>query len=488
MPRATRSASDRAAITTRARRSVAQRPARPRRRMGLALCGALAAIAFPPLTPVLLVPAVVLAAAARPAGLLLAPLAAALPLPFSARIALLAAAGAAAATAALAEGRRRGLERRALIDPLTGLYRAEFFSEALEVELRRVHRYGGEIALVILDLDDFKQVNDRHGHADGNEVLRGGGVLRKAARDSDVAARFGGEELVLLVRGDERSATAAAARVVEGLRDLRFGGGLQVTCSAGVAALGEGGDSASLSRPPTGPSTRPSAAARTASSSRALPRRTKSAGGARRNSQRSECSRIGPAASAAAKRLPSRSRSGRSLASTARSWKNGTSSAMASRRSARRARRPSTRPRCRPAGRGARQSGSRTGRAACGSPPRRTRTAKANLRGERDSLPLLAARRPHPRRCAPSAVPRTARPMMAPRRAHGRARRASAAHRAIRRTRRTRDARSRWPDAGRRRGRVHAHELRERDAVAPVAIRVALGTAHAVLGSQWIVH
>ena len=110
-----------------------------------------------------------------------------------------------------------------------------------------MHRYGGEVALVVLDLDDFKQVNDRHGHAAGNEVLRrAGGVLRNAARDSDVAARFGGEELVLLVRGDERSATAAAARVVDGLRDLRFADGLRVTCSAGVAALAEGGDSASL--------------------------------------------------------------------------------------------------------------------------------------------------------------------------------------------------------------------------------------------------
>jgi diguanylate cyclase (GGDEF)-like protein len=215
--------------------------------LGLALCGALTAIAFPPLTLVLLAPAVVLAAAARPAGLVLAPLAAALPLPFALRIALLAAAAAAAAAAALAEGHRRGLERRALVDPLTGLYRPEFFSEALEVELRRVHRYGGELALVVLDLDDFKQVNDRHGHAAGNEVLRQvGGVLRSAARDSDVAARFGGEELVLLVRGDEHSATAAAARVVAGLRELRFGEGLRVTCSAGVAALSQGGDAASL--------------------------------------------------------------------------------------------------------------------------------------------------------------------------------------------------------------------------------------------------
>jgi diguanylate cyclase (GGDEF)-like protein len=213
----------------------------------LVVCGALAALAYPPLTPVLLAPAVVLAAAARPAGLILALLAAALPLPFTMRIALLAAAGAAAVASALAAGHRRGLERRALIDPLTGLYRAEFFSEALEVELRRVHRYGGEVALVVLDLDDFKQVNDRHGHAAGNEVLRQvGGVVRSAARDSDVAARFGGEELVLLVRGDERSATSAAARVVAGLRELRFAGGLRVTCSAGVAVLAEGGDSASL--------------------------------------------------------------------------------------------------------------------------------------------------------------------------------------------------------------------------------------------------
>ena len=213
----------------------------------LTLCGALAAVVVPPLTPILLAPAVVLAATARPAGLMLAPLAAALPMSLGLRIALLAAAGAAAVAAALAEGHRRGLERRALVDPLTGLYRPEFFNEALEVELRRVQRYGGEVSLVMLDLDDFKQVNDRHGHATGNDVLRqAGGVVRSAARDSDVAARFGGEELVLLVRGGESSATAAAVRVVSGLRELRFADGLRVTCSAGVAALAEGGDSASL--------------------------------------------------------------------------------------------------------------------------------------------------------------------------------------------------------------------------------------------------
>ena len=210
------------------------------------LCGALAAIVVPPLTPILLAPAVVLAATARPAGLLLAPLAAALPMPLSLRVALLAAAGAAALAAALAEGHRRGLERRALVDPLTGLYRPEFFNEALEVELRRVHRYGGEVSLVLLDLDDFKQVNDRHGHAAGNEVLRQAGGVLRARRATPTWRRASA------ARSSCCSCAAASARrpppprASSRLRELSFADGLRVTCSAGVAALAEGGDSASL--------------------------------------------------------------------------------------------------------------------------------------------------------------------------------------------------------------------------------------------------
>ena len=227
-----------------------------------------------------------------------------------ARIALLAAAGAAAATAALAEGRRRGLERHALIDPLTGLYRAEFFSEALEVELRRVHRYGGEIALVILDLDDFKQVNDRHGHATGNEVLRGAGsVLRKAARDSDVAARFGGEELVLLVRGDERSATAAAAARRRGpARRCASPAACRSRARPASPRSPEGGDSASL----FASADEALYEAKRRGKNRVVVSRSapasRNAGGAPPSSQRSECSRIGAEASAAAKRLAVESR------------------------------------------------------------------------------------------------------------------------------------------------------------------------------------
>ena len=96
------------------------------------------------------------------------------------------------------------------------------------------------------DLNEGMQTTRRPALARREVLRRAGKVLRTAARDSDVAARFGGEELVLLVRGDERSATAAAARFVQGLREQRFGDGLRVTCSAGVAALADGGDSASL--------------------------------------------------------------------------------------------------------------------------------------------------------------------------------------------------------------------------------------------------
>ena len=89
---------------------------------------------------------------------------------------------------------------QAIRDPLTGLYNRRFFFEALEKEIDRHERYGSSASLVIFDVDDFKQVNDRHGHAAGDEVLRkiahlGQGLLRPA----DSFARIGGEEFALLL-------------------------------------------------------------------------------------------------------------------------------------------------------------------------------------------------------------------------------------------------------------------------------------------------
>jgi diguanylate cyclase (GGDEF)-like protein/putative nucleotidyltransferase with HDIG domain len=89
---------------------------------------------------------------------------------------------------------------QAIRDPLTGLYNRRFFFEALDKEVGRHERYGSSASLVIFDVDDFKQINDRHGHAAGDEVLRkiariGQGLLRPA----DSFARIGGEEFALLL-------------------------------------------------------------------------------------------------------------------------------------------------------------------------------------------------------------------------------------------------------------------------------------------------
>ncbi|TVR58118.1 MAG: GGDEF domain-containing protein, partial [Gemmatimonadales bacterium] len=106
----------------------------------------------------------------------------------------------------LAEERREELEtqnallrRQVFMDPLTGVHNRRFFDEMLEHEIRRSARKGTDLSLLFVDVDRFKEVNDTWGHLFGDEVLtRIGGVLRSACRTSDVVARFGGEEFVVL--------------------------------------------------------------------------------------------------------------------------------------------------------------------------------------------------------------------------------------------------------------------------------------------------
>jgi diguanylate cyclase (GGDEF)-like protein/PAS domain S-box-containing protein len=91
------------------------------------------------------------------------------------------------------------LERRATTDPLTGLYNRLRMEEFLTTELSRLRRYGGEASLLLLDIDHFKAVNDRHGHHSGDRVLKEvAHLLRSESREADVLARWGGEEFVLL--------------------------------------------------------------------------------------------------------------------------------------------------------------------------------------------------------------------------------------------------------------------------------------------------
>ncbi|HSD78813.1 MAG TPA: GGDEF domain-containing protein, partial [Solirubrobacteraceae bacterium] len=105
----------------------------------------------------------------------------------------------AAALRARAERRGAALRRASLLDPLTGLANRRLLHERLEAELARHRRHGGPVAVLALDLDGFKGVNDRFGHPVGDEVLRDvAHALRRALRAEDVAARAGGDEFWVL--------------------------------------------------------------------------------------------------------------------------------------------------------------------------------------------------------------------------------------------------------------------------------------------------
>ena len=97
-------------------------------------------------------------------------------------------------------------ERSAISDGLTGLYNREFFDAGLRRELKRARRYGLAFSLVMLDVDDFKAVNDTYGHVSGDEVLSlFSSVIRASVREIDVACRYGGEEFALILPETSRA-------------------------------------------------------------------------------------------------------------------------------------------------------------------------------------------------------------------------------------------------------------------------------------------
>src|SRR6266481_4613343 len=108
------------------------------------------------------------------------------------------------------------LQLNAVTDPLTGLYNRRLFSETFEKELNRGRRYGSPLGLVVLDLHRFKEVNDKHGHPRGDEVLRAAAAtLKKALRASDSAFRIGGDEFALLLPQTDAAQALALSRRVE---------------------------------------------------------------------------------------------------------------------------------------------------------------------------------------------------------------------------------------------------------------------------------
>jgi diguanylate cyclase (GGDEF)-like protein len=140
------------------------------------------------------------------------------------------------------------LQLNAVTDPLTGLYNRRLFGEAFDKELNRARRYGLPLGLVILDLHRFKEVNDKHGHPRGDEVLRTAATtLKRALRTSDSAFRIGGDEFALLLpQTDAEQALALSRRVetvfAEMLRPLDLTVG--VSMDHGVATFPQDGEQA----------------------------------------------------------------------------------------------------------------------------------------------------------------------------------------------------------------------------------------------------
>jgi len=135
------------------------------------------------------------------------------------------------------------VQRQAITDDLTGLVNRRRFIEALDAEIERARRFDSPLAIVLADLDNFKQVNDEFGHHGGDLVLRAfADLIRLHVRDVDVSGRSGGEEFaILLPETDSAGAAHVAERMRRSLNDVSIplsdGATIHVASSFGVAEL-----------------------------------------------------------------------------------------------------------------------------------------------------------------------------------------------------------------------------------------------------------
>ena len=138
----------------------------------------------------------------------------------------------------------RDLFESSMRDPLTRAYNRRYLGNRLKSEVAFVARHGGPLSVIMFDFDHFKKLNDVHGHAAGDALLRGvAGVVSASLRSEDVLARVGGEEFVVVLRGIGRSAaTACAERIRTAIEKAEFsaeGQTLRATVSIGTATSDE---------------------------------------------------------------------------------------------------------------------------------------------------------------------------------------------------------------------------------------------------------
>lgn len=128
--------------------------------------------------------------------------------------------------------RERKFQQLAVTDPLTGLYNRRYLAERLQGEVNRAQRHHLPLVVAILDLDEFKQINDTRGHLVGDEMLvQVSGILKNNVRKEDIAVRFGGDEFALVLpEVGEEGATAMVTRLARAVQE-RTG----ITLSVGMA-------------------------------------------------------------------------------------------------------------------------------------------------------------------------------------------------------------------------------------------------------------
>jgi diguanylate cyclase (GGDEF)-like protein len=154
------------------------------------------------------------------------------------------------APAALALGRERArreaesFAHAAAIDPVSGLFNRRYFHVRIDEELQRARRHETPVALLMVDIDDFKAINDTYGHLIGDLVIaKIAEILRRSVRVFDVCTRFGGEEFAIVMPGSGPEDAARVAerirRRIEGYRSTELGA-LQTTASIGIAVSSSG--------------------------------------------------------------------------------------------------------------------------------------------------------------------------------------------------------------------------------------------------------
>ncbi len=143
----------------------------------------------------------------------------------------------------------RELMVSATTDRVTGLFNRQYFDEIIQREIAKSERYGTPLSMVMIDLDNFKQLNDTRGHLAGDRALSEiARTIRENIRSSDIAARWGGDEFILASPTDPSQALALALKIQELIAGLDHGGYGQVTGSIGVSSFRDGDDENSLTK------------------------------------------------------------------------------------------------------------------------------------------------------------------------------------------------------------------------------------------------